>query len=85
MDPDYSEIEYLPNGGGGSAQSVHLSSWETFSPEPDWKMDNAGDTVPALDPLWCRRAIFEIEKPGFSELGRDSRLNGEPRLLRGGV
>ncbi len=47
MDPDYSEIdiEYLPNGGWGSDQSVHLSSWETFSPEPDWKMDNASDTV----------------------------------------
>jgi hypothetical protein len=47
MDPDYSEIdiEYLPNGGWGSDQSVHLSSWETFSPEPNWKMDNASDTV----------------------------------------
>ena len=47
LDPDYSEIdiEYLPNGGWGSDNRVHLSSWETFSPEPNWQMDNASDTV----------------------------------------
>ena len=47
MDPDYSEIdfEYLPNGGWGSATSLHLTTWETFSPEPNWKMDNTSDTV----------------------------------------
>jgi len=46
-DPDYSEIdfEYLPNGGWGSATSMHLTAWETFSPEPNWKMDNTSDTV----------------------------------------
>jgi len=54
MDPDYSEIdiEYLPTGGWGSDQSVHLSSWETFSPEPDWKIDNASDTVPGSLAGW---------------------------------
>ncbi len=47
MDPDYSEIdfEYLPNGGWGSATSLHLTAWETFSPEPNWKMDNTSDMV----------------------------------------
>jgi hypothetical protein len=47
MDPDYSEIdfEYLPNGGWGSDTSLHLTTWETFSPEPNWKMDNTSDTV----------------------------------------
>jgi hypothetical protein len=47
MDPDYSEIdfEYLPNGGWGSDTSLHLTSWETFSPEPNWKMDNSSDTA----------------------------------------
>jgi hypothetical protein len=47
MDPDYSEIdfEYLPNGGWGSDTSLHVATWETFSPEPDWKMDAANDTI----------------------------------------
>ena len=47
MDPDYSEIdfEYLPNGGWDSDTSLHLTSWETFSPEPNWKMDNTSDAV----------------------------------------
>jgi hypothetical protein len=47
MDPDYSEIdfEYLPNGGWGSGTSLHVTTWETFSPEPDWKMDAASDTI----------------------------------------
>ncbi len=47
MDPDYSEIdfEYLPNGGWGSATSLHLTAWETFSPEPNWQMDNSSDAA----------------------------------------
>jgi hypothetical protein len=47
MDPDYSEIdfEYLPNGGWGSATSLHMTAWETFSPEPNWRMDNRSDTA----------------------------------------
>ena len=47
MDLDYSEIdfEYLPNGGWGSDTSLHLTSWETFSPEPNWQMDNRSDSA----------------------------------------
>jgi hypothetical protein len=45
MNPDYSEIdfEYLPNGGWGSDTSLHMTTWETFSPEPNWQMDNSSD------------------------------------------
>lgn len=46
MDPDYSEIdfEYLPNGGWGRDTSLHMTTWETFSPEPNWQMDNSSDS-----------------------------------------
>ncbi len=43
MDPDYSEIdfEYLPNGGWlHTGATMFETTWETFSPEPDWKADN---------------------------------------------
>src|SRR5438105_3452330 len=43
MDLDYSELdfEYLPNGGWGHVgPTVFVTTWETFSPEPDWKADN---------------------------------------------
>jgi hypothetical protein len=43
MDPDYSELdfEYLPNGGWGiSGPTLYGTTWETFSPEPNWKKDN---------------------------------------------
>lgn len=43
MDPDYSELdfEYLPNGGWGIAgPTLYATTWETFSPEPNWKKDN---------------------------------------------
>ena len=43
MDPAYSEMdfEYLPNGGWGvDGSSLYATTWETFSPEPNWKKDN---------------------------------------------
>jgi Glycosyl hydrolases family 16 len=43
MDPDYSELdfEYLPNGGWKhTGATMFETTWETFSPEPDWKADN---------------------------------------------
>ncbi len=43
MDPDYSELdfEYLPNGGWGIVgPTLYSTTWETFSPEPNWKKDN---------------------------------------------
>ncbi|HEX8163616.1 MAG TPA: glycoside hydrolase family 16 protein [Pyrinomonadaceae bacterium] len=43
MDADYSELdfEYLPNGGWGVAgATLYQTTWEAFSPEPNWKKDN---------------------------------------------
>jgi hypothetical protein len=43
MDLDYSELdfEYLPNGGWGiSGPTLYSTTWETFSPEPNWRMVN---------------------------------------------
>ena len=43
MDPDYSELdwEYLPFGGWGiDGPTLYATTWETFSPEPNWKKDN---------------------------------------------
>lgn len=43
MDADYSELdfEYLPNGGWGiDGPTLYATTWETFSPEPNWKKDN---------------------------------------------
>lgn len=45
-DPDYSELdfEYLPNGGWGIAgPTLYQTTWETFIPEPNWKMDNVSN------------------------------------------
>jgi hypothetical protein len=46
MDPDYSELdwEYLPNGGWGiEGPTLYQTTWETFFPEPNWKMDNVSN------------------------------------------
>src|SRR5690349_22960394 len=48
MDPDYSELdwEYLPNGGWGiDGPTLYSTTWETFSPEPNWKKDNVFKTM----------------------------------------
>jgi hypothetical protein len=48
MDPDYSELdfEYLPNGGWGIAgPTLYQTTWETFFPEPNWKMDNVSSNT----------------------------------------
>ena len=47
MDPDYSELdfEYLPAGGwGNNGPTLFVTSWRTFSPEPNWKKDNVYNT-----------------------------------------
>ena len=47
MDLDYSELdyEYLPNGGWGiDGPTLYSTTWETFSPEPNWKKDNVFQT-----------------------------------------
>ncbi|MCA1579355.1 MAG: glycoside hydrolase family 16 protein [Acidobacteria bacterium] len=48
MDPDYSELdfEYLANGGWGiDGPTLYATTWETFSPEPNWKKDNIFQTT----------------------------------------
>jgi hypothetical protein len=55
MDADYSELdfEYLPNGGWGiSGPTLYGTTWETFSPEPNWKKDNVFETVSGSQAGW---------------------------------
>ena len=55
MDPDYSELdyEYLPNGGWGIAgPTLYATTWETFSPEPNWKKDNVFQTMAGSQAGW---------------------------------
>ncbi|MDT5121357.1 MAG: hypothetical protein QOC96_839 [Acidobacteriota bacterium] len=55
MDPDYSELdfEYLPNGGWGiSGATLYETTWETFSPEPNWKKDNIFNTESGSQAGW---------------------------------
>jgi hypothetical protein len=55
MDPDYSELdwEYLPNGGWGiDGPTLYSTTWETFSPEPNWKKDNVFKTTNGSQAGW---------------------------------
>jgi hypothetical protein len=55
MDPDYSELdwEYLPNGGWGiDGPTLYSTTWETFSPEPNWKKDNVFKTANGSQAGW---------------------------------
>jgi len=55
MDPDYSELdyEYLPNGGWGiDGPTFYATTWETFSPEPNWKKDNVFKTANGSQAGW---------------------------------
>lgn len=55
MDPDYSELdwEYLPNGGWGiNGPTLYATTWETFSPEPNWKKDNVFETIRTAQGGW---------------------------------
>ena len=55
MDPDYSELdfEYLPNGGWGiNGPTLYATTWETFSPEPNWKKDNVFQTANGNQSGW---------------------------------
>lgn len=55
MDLDYSELdfEYLPNGGWGiDGPTLYATTWETFSPEPNWKKDNIFKTTIASQAGW---------------------------------
>jgi hypothetical protein len=55
MDLDYSELdfEYLPNGGWGiDGPTLYATTWETFSPEPNWKKDNVFKTTGGSQAGW---------------------------------
>ena len=55
MDLDYSEMdyEYLPNGGWGiDGPTLYATTWETFSPEPNWKKDNVFKTANGSQAGW---------------------------------
>ena len=55
MDLDYSELdwEYLPNGGWGiDGPTLYATTWETFSPEPNWKKDNVFKTENGSQAGW---------------------------------
>ncbi len=55
MDLDYSELdwEYLPNGGWGiDGPTLYATTWETFSPEPNWKKDNVFKTKGGSQAGW---------------------------------
>lgn len=55
MDPDYSELdwEYLSNGGWGiDGPTLYTTTWETFSPEPNWKKDNVFKTTNGSEDGW---------------------------------
>ena len=55
MDLDYSELdfEYLPNGGWGiDGPTLYATTWETFSPEPNWKKDNVFKTTNGTQAGW---------------------------------
>jgi hypothetical protein len=55
MDLDYSEMdfEYLPAGGWGiTGPTLYATTWETFSPEPNWKKDNLFHTIAGSQAGW---------------------------------
>ena len=55
LEPSYSELdfEYLPNGGWGVAEpTLSATTWETFSPEPNWIADNTHARLPGRRGGW---------------------------------
>jgi hypothetical protein len=65
MDPDYSELdfEYLPNGGWGiDGPTLYATTWETFSPEPNWKKDNVFKTAGGSQAGWHTLVTQVVDK-----------------------
>lgn len=82
MDPDYSELdfEYLPNGGWGIAgATLYATTWETFSPEPNWKKDNVFQTRNGSQAGWHTlitqvadgKVTYFVDGKVFAEHGGD--------------
>ena len=80
MDLDYSELdfEYLPNGGWGiDGPTLYATTWETFSPEPNWKKDNVFKTVGGSQAGWHTlikqvmngKVIYFVDGKVFAEHG----------------
>ncbi|HKR12046.1 MAG TPA: glycoside hydrolase family 16 protein, partial [Pyrinomonadaceae bacterium] len=47
------DFEYLPNGGWGiDGPTLYATTWETFSPEPNWKKDNVFQTTNGSQAGW---------------------------------
>lgn len=81
MDPDYGEadFEYLPNGGWGTdAQSMYLTTWETYRPDP-WEAVNTHDVVVRSFEGWhdLVMTISGGEVAYFID-GREVARHGEP-------
>lgn len=65
MDLDYSELdfEYLPNGGWGiEGPTLYSTTWETFSPEPNWKKDNVFKTTNGSQAGWHTLVVQVLNK-----------------------
>jgi hypothetical protein len=65
MDLDYSELdyEYLPNGGWGvDGPTLYATTWETFSPEPNWKKDNVFKMTNGSQAGWHTLVTQVLEK-----------------------
>ena len=65
MDLDYSELdfEYLPNGGWGiEGPTLYATTWETFSPEPNWKKDNVFKTILESQAGWHTLVLQVVDK-----------------------
>ena len=65
MDLDYSELdyEYLPNGGWGiEGPTLYATTWETFSPEPNWKKDNVFKTTNGSQAGWHNLVTQVMDK-----------------------
>jgi hypothetical protein len=65
MDLDYSELdfEYLPNGGWGiDGPTLYATTWETFSPEPNWKKDNVFETIRTGQAGWHTLVIQVLDQ-----------------------
>src|SRR5205085_2179405 len=82
MDPDYSELdfEYLPNGGWGiDGPTLYSTTWETFSPEPNWKKDNVFKTMSGSQAGWHTlvtqvadgKVTYFVDRKLFAEHGGD--------------
>ena len=80
MDLDYSELdyEYLPNGGWGiDGPTLYATTWETFSPEPNWKKDNVFKTASGSQAGWHtlikqvmnQRVVYFVDGKLFAEHG----------------